>query len=325
MNNDIKPWEPYFPNYVELYYVGYDSNLNNNTDTLAKCVTDNNLYPISESIDDWWDFPEGTYLEEMKRQMMRDGLEWDDDWDDEVIEKLRDVDESDAVKGLLNNTSDLNCYYDLGYDVDEPFGADEEEQEEEIDGICKVLNIAKDSPMRKKVANVYYNASYGGRLRIYFPAGLMSLLSGNGWDGEKEDFGSIKFKGKFRVVIIDTVNGSGDFEDDVELDVEYDFDRTLLGISDEDHYGFEEIFGDDCDICHCETPVFEKETKSEAIHVESESLRQEREKQQKYNETFKSGKCTCGDKDMNRHRNIEYSNFFPCGWHCPHCGMFWPD
>lgn len=325
MGNDIKPWEPYFPNYVELYYVDYNSNLDNNTDTLAKCVADNNLYPISESIDDWWDFPEGTYLEEMKRRMMRDGLEWDDDWDDEVIEKLRDVDESDAIKGLLNNTSDLNCYFDLGYDVDEPFGADEEEQEEEIDGICKALNIAKDSPMRQKVASIYYNASYGGRLRIYFPAGLMSLLSGNGWDGEKEDFGSIKFKGKFRVVIIDTVNGSGDFEDDVELDVEYDFDRTLLGLSNEDHYGFEEIFGDNCGISHCETPVFEKETKSEALHIESESLREEREKQQKYNETFKSGKCTCGDKDMNRHRNIEYSNIFPCGWHCPHCGMFWPD
>lgn len=71
MSNDIKPWEPYFPNYVELYYVDYNSNLDNNTDTLAKCVADNNLYPISESIDDWWDFPEGTYLEGMKRQMIR--------------------------------------------------------------------------------------------------------------------------------------------------------------------------------------------------------------------------------------------------------------
>ena len=126
-------------------------------------------------------------------------------------------------------------------------------------------------------------------------------------------------------MIIDTVNGSGDFEDDVELDVEYDFDRALLGMSDEDHYGFEEIFGDDCGISHCETPTFEKVLKSDTIHVDSEPLRQEREKQQKYNETFQAGKCTYGDTDMNRHRDIKYSNSYPCGWSCPHCGMFWTD
>lgn len=179
--------------------------------------------------------------------------------------------------------------------------------------------------MREKIAGIYYNASYGGSLRIYFPAGLMTLLTGNGWDSANEDFKTIKFKGKFRVVIIDTVNGSGDFEDDVELDVEYDFDRALLGMSDEDHYGFEEIFGDDCGISHCETPTFEKASKSDSIHVDSEPLRQEREKQQKYNETFQAGKCTYGDTDMNRHRDIKYSNSYPCGWSCPHCGMFWTD
>ena len=179
--------------------------------------------------------------------------------------------------------------------------------------------------MRDKIAKIYYNASYGGSLRIYFPAGLMTLLTGNGWDSANEDFKTIKFKGKFRVVIIDTVNGSGDFEDDVELDVEYDFDRALLGMSDEDHYGFEEIFGDDCGISHCETPTFEKVLKSDTIHVDSEPLRQEREKQQKYNETFQAGKCTYGDTDMNRHRDIKYSNSYPCGWSCPHCGMFWTD
>lgn len=325
MCNEMKPWEPYLPEHVCLYYVDYNSNLDGNTKQLQKCIEDNNLYPISESIDEWWDFPEGQYLEDMQRAMENDDIEWDDDWRDEIIEALREKDDSDPVKDLIRNTSDIHCYFDLGYDVDEPFGADEEEQEEEIDGICKVLKIAKDSPMREKIAGIYYNASYGGSLRIYFPAGLLTLLSGNGWDGSKEDFKSIKFKGKFRVVIIDTMNGSGDFEDDIELDVEYDFDRSLLGVSEEDHYGFEEIFGDDCGIKHCETPTFEKVLKSDTIHVDSEPLRQEREKQQKYNETFQAGKCTYGDTDMNRHRDIKYSNSYPCGWSCPHCGMFWTD
>lgn len=325
MSDEIKPWEPYIPEYVSLYYVGYNDSLDNNSKLLRKCITDNNLYPLSESVYDWWDFPEGEYLEEMQKAMENDDIEWDDDWRDEILEVIRDKDTSTPIEDLINNTSDLHCYFDLGYDVDEPFGADEEEQEEEIDAICKQLKIAKDSPMRDKIAKIYYNASYGGSLRIYFPAGLMTLLTGNGWDSVNEDFKTIKFKGKFRVVIIDTVNGSGDFEDDVELDVEYDFDRALLGMSDEDHYGFEEIFGDDCGISHCETPTFEKAPKSDTIHVDSEPLRQEREKQQKYNETFQAGKCTYGDADMNRHRDIEYSNIYPCGWRCPHCGMFWTD
>ena len=87
----------------------------------------------------------------------------------------------------------------------------------------------------------------------------------------------------------------------------------------------EEIFGDDCGIKHCETPTFEKETETATVHVENEALTQERERQQKYNDTFKAGKCTFGDRDMNRHRDIQYSNVFPCGWHCPHCGMTWVD
>lgn len=325
MSNEIKPWEPYFPSHVNLYYVDYNSDLDGQTELLQKCIENNNLYPLSESIDDWWEFPEGQYLEEMQKEMEDDDVEWDDDWRDEIIEALREKDESDPVKDLIRHTSDLHCYFDLGYHVDEPFGAEEEEQEEEIDGICKVLKIAKDSPMRKKIADIYYNASYGGALRIYFPAGLMTLLSGDGWGSDKKDFKSIKFKGKFRVVVIDTINGSGDFEDDVELDVEYEFDRSLLGISEEDHYGFEEIWGDDCGIRHCETPTFEKETEAETVHVENESLRQEREKQQEYNDNFKAGKCTFGDTDMNRHRDVEYVNAFPCGWHCPHCGMSWTD
>lgn len=325
MCNEMKPWEPYLPEHVCLYYVDYDNDLDDNTKILQKCIENNNLYPISESIDDWWEFPEGHYLDDMQKAMENDDMEWDDDWRDEIIEALREKDESDPVKDLINNTSDLHCYFDLGYDVDEPFGAEEEEQEEEIDGICKVLKIAKDSSMREKIAGIYYNASYGGSLRIYFPAGLMTLLSGNGWDGSKQDFESIKFKGKFRVVIIDTMNGSGDFEDDIELDVEYEFDRSLLGVSEDDHYSFEEIFGDDCGIKHCETPTFEKKAEAETVHVENETLRQEREKQQLYNDNFKAGKCTFGDRDMNRHRDIEYVNAFPCGWHCPHCGMSWTD
>lgn len=54
MCNEMKPWEPYLPEHVCLYYVDYNSNLDGNTKNLQKCIEDNNLYPISESIDGWW-------------------------------------------------------------------------------------------------------------------------------------------------------------------------------------------------------------------------------------------------------------------------------
>lgn len=127
------------------------------------------------------------------------------------------------------------------------------------------------------------------------------------------------------MAIHNSYDGSGDFEDDVELDVDYKFNRNCLGMSEMDHYCFEKVYGDDCGIRHCESPEFLTEEAENAIKVESEELEAERKKEDKYNETFKAGKCTCGDRDMSRHRDVEYIFSFPCGWRCPHCGMFWTD
>lgn len=74
MCNEMKPWEPYFPEHVCLYYVDCNSNLDGDTKQLQKCIEDNNLYPISESINEWWDFPEGQYLEDMQRAMENDAI-----------------------------------------------------------------------------------------------------------------------------------------------------------------------------------------------------------------------------------------------------------
>lgn len=73
-----------------------------------------------------------------------------------------------------------------------------------------------------------------------------------------------------------------------------------------------------------ETRAYRKWHDKRSAHIQK-LLDKERERQQKYNDTFKAGKCTFGDRDMNRHRDIQYSNVFPCGWHCPHCGMTWVD
>ena len=44
-----------------------------------------------------------------------------------------------------------------------------------------------------------------------------------------------------------------------------------------------------------------------------------------YEQTFRSGKCTFGDMNYKRHRDVRYSNEYPAGCRCPHCGTFWID
>lgn len=68
---ETRPWEPYIPTYVDMYYVDYRDDLSDNTKLLQDCIDKNSLYPISEYLDDWWEYPEAPYLEEMQNQMER--------------------------------------------------------------------------------------------------------------------------------------------------------------------------------------------------------------------------------------------------------------
>lgn len=52
---ETRPWEPYIPTYVDMYYVDYRDDLSDNTKLLQDCIDKNSLYPISEYLDDWWD------------------------------------------------------------------------------------------------------------------------------------------------------------------------------------------------------------------------------------------------------------------------------
>lgn len=67
--------EKYMPDYVELYYVDYRDDLSNNMGIVQKCLEKNNLYPLEESVYDWWDYPEEEYLNEIQKKMAEDDLE----------------------------------------------------------------------------------------------------------------------------------------------------------------------------------------------------------------------------------------------------------
>ena len=157
-------------------------------------------------------------------------------------------------------------------------------------------------------------------MRIYFSLDLEDALT----DSPDSDFKQIQFKGRYAIAVYHS-NGSGDFEY-MEIDRTFPFTRDNLFTSDADSYSIESCFGMCSDwLDKTTSPVMSVEplrrkakitkSKSAAIHA----------REAEYKRVFKAGGCTAGDMDINRHRDVSYSNDFPCGSRCPHCGTFWID
>jgi hypothetical protein len=324
MEASKKTWRDFMPSSVYLYYVDYRDSLDEFPELVNRCIVNNDLQPIDEEIFEWWPCPEQYYLDDIEKEMMNEGLH------DEFIEHLDEIrewlwehDESTPVSDLLRNTREISVYYDLGYEVsgwnDSWWGPSSRPNVNmDVHRVCQKLGIKKGTSDYDRVKTMVAQASYGGELRIYFPADLEQLVS-----KQMDDFKTIHFKGHFAVGIIDSVGGSGDFEY-FDIDKKFPFVRENLIVSAMEKYSLEHIFGI-CgdwlrDVHHPEMTY----TKSRA-KVKKSGSAEKLSQEAKYIETFKAGGCTLGDTDMSRHRDVYYDNNFPCGHHCPHCGQFWVD
>lgn len=330
-NNEI--WRPYLPDYVSLYYVDYNDNLRDSRDgmkLISQCLSKNNLYPLSECVCDWWDYPEGEYIREMREAMEADDIEWDDEWIDDIREALWDKDESEPVNDLLRNTGAVNMFYSLNVEVDgwheaafcNPWRGDSETMA--AYKMRRALKIQKGTKAAKQIESIVANAPYGGDVRIYFSAELVDMLSTK-YDEHDPDFKTIHFKGTFAVALYNSLEGSGDYEE-IELDLLLPFDRDNLAISDSDRYSLESCFGMSYDwLRGTDVPKLSLEAYGKKKSKKPSKAAQMREKEAEYDRVFKAGGCSLGDTDFRRHRDVYYDNNFPCGHHCPHCGQFWVD
>lgn len=328
-DNETRPWEPYFPDYVNLYYVDYRDDLCGQMNLIEKCVEQNSLFPLNESIDDWWDYPERYYIDEIQKNMEADGLEWDDDYIDEIREKLWEKDESTPIDDLLRNTGGITMYYSLGAEVD---GWHEaafcnswrgDSYEMAAYKMRRALGIKKGTKAAEKIWSIVNNAPYGGDVRIYFEAPLKDMLSAE-YEENAKDFRTIRFKGTFAVALYNSLEGSGDYEE-IELDLSVPFHRGNLAVSDSDRYSLESCFGMCGDwLRGTDVPEMSFEGRKRKA-TKKTPAEQMREKEAEYDRVFKAGGCTLGDTDFRRHRDVYYDNNFPCGHHCPHCGQFWID
>lgn len=327
---ETRPWEPYIPTYVDMYYVDYRDDLSDNTKLLQECIDKNSLYPISECLDDWWEYPEAPYLEEMQNQMERDGIEWDDDWVDEIRDALWAKDTSDPINDLLRNTGAITMFYSLGVEIDgwhsaflcNPWRGESEEMA--AYKIRRALGISKDSPEAKKIWTIVCNAPYGGELRIYFETDLRDVHSRK-YEENDRDFKSIHFKGTVAVALYDHNQGSGYYEE-IAIDRKFPFKRENLALSDSEKYSLEEYFGMCGDwLRGTDAPTLSFDAPKNNRKLKSSTAVQDRAREAELDRIFKAGGCTFGDMNYKRHRDVYYRNEIPCGSKCPHCGTFWID
>lgn len=323
-------WRKYVPKSVDLYYVNYDDDLRGQLPLLQECVSKNNLYPLSENVYDFWNFPEDVYLHDIEHDMNADGLEAEyQQHEDDIIEAIHEADKSDPVKDLLGNTGKVSMFYSVAECdcrwVEMPFVTPYmvEQPEKTAKKICKLLKITEGSEQAKKVLSVCENASYSGELRIYFEANIEDVIAGDPYGEKKQDWKTIQFAGTFAVAVYNPTEGAGDFEY-IDLKVELPFIRENLKISETERYSLEKCFGMCGDwLDSTDSPMFSFNRQMGSAPKIKRSLVNQQETN--FEEIFKTGGCSPDDSNFSRHRGVYYRNDFPCGYVCPHCGRVWYD
>lgn len=334
MEQRNKPvWQNYMPDYIELYYVNHNDDLDNRYDWLQQCVAENSLYSLDEKVLDLWDYPEGDYLDEIEKKMDADGLH--DEFvahEDEIKDWIWEHDKSTPVEDLLSHTTDPTFFYSLGIELDHGWHSDfmvqpwrNQSCAQSAYRIRQLLGIKKGTPEADKILELCEESTYGGELRIYFEEDVREVISGEPYflASSKSDWEAIRFKGVFKVAVWDNTNGAGYYVD-LPLDKEFPFIRKNLQISEKaEKWDIESA----CGLCGDwlrgnDVPdfSFEKPKKNSKVKI-SKAVAQE----QKFQKLFAEGKCSPLDNNIERHRDVYYRNDVPCGMYCPHCGKVWYD
>ena len=184
-------------------------------------------------------------------------------------------------------------------------------------GVRRALHLKKGS-FDEKIEELVEMPHTAGELRIYFNAMFDRLISKDHRTISK----SIRFHGNVVVAIADSRT---------VLDImcssaghHFPFRRENLFVDSQVHYSYaNEVCGmtnDWCDSTKWETGMIPF-----TGSVRKSRMAEYKKQEAAYEQTFRDGKCTFGDMNYKRHRDVRYSNEYPAGCRCPHCGTFWID
>lgn len=315
------------PANVELNYVDYRDNLEGREEEIQKAVQSQEWSYLEESI---WEagieqqWKAMWYIFEEFSEALQDAFGVDSDRAEQFIEDYRecleteiyDRDTSTVMQDLIRNTGELVFFYDTGLEVGETCFLNDRESAALRQKIKKVLGIkAKESHWDSQIDIMTCQASYGGRLVVYFTARLDRVMELKG--------NRILFENP-NIAIIDNGNGSGDDTELKGCKLSLPFDPANLFLDAAVKYSYT------YDVCGmssnwCNGTGFKIVNRGCSKKAVESSLHAHIDQEAQYDAKYRAGGCSFGDMKYNRHRDQYYINDFPCGNKCPHCGTFWID
>lgn len=325
----IEQVEENFPKIISLTYVDYRESFDDNEDVIQKAISEGEDYHIYDKIDEWYDDQKHETIRGIKKEIRKriqseynlkkhEAKSVIEYYDDEINNLIYEKDDSTTMQDLLRNTGTIVAHYDTGYEMEsDSWQWSKEKIESEVNTIKALLHISESTKYDDALFQMIAQATYGGSLLIYFEMDVNKFLS------VKEEQKTIVFNNSM-IGVIDHNNGSGDvLEIPIEetLKLPYNHKNVFLEKSIKYNWTYS-IAGMSTDWARSTKVEFTEEVIGEAEDSKTNELLS---KEEQYNKTFSEGSCTFGDMDIKRHRDVRYSNNYPCGNRCPKCQTFWID
>lgn len=242
-------------------------------------------------------------------------------WKKDAKEFIRECVSIDLnIEGLMRNTPAQVFFYDTGMETEgETWAFSPAERRLAKYRIKKTLSIP-DSRFDKNIYEMIDNASYGGRLVVYFNMDIDDLLELMAKNANRITFSNAA------IAIIDNANGSGHDTELPKFTFSLPLKRENIFYEKAIHYNYTfSVCGMSSDWCDSTDVQTSFDPALESVQIPVSPLNAAIDQQKQYDLTYRSGKCTFGDMDITRHRNIIYINDFPCGNKCTDCHTFWID
>lgn len=308
-------------NRYSLYYVDYRENLDECLEKVQDAIHGDHEGLDGITMD--WDIyeTEKEYLKQLQKKLEQHfGIDEDeakeliDENEDDLRNELHERDDSTPLSDLMRNTGDQVFFYDTGVEIGDMY-APLKNRVRDVKKAIKILQ--KNKEFDSTIKELVENASYGGRLVIYFRDSLKE------WTELDDDINTIKFSNIITVAVIDNCNGSG-FDVEIKHEFSLPFNRKNVFIDETVKYSYVyDVCGLDPQWCK-KTGVTLLKQKTKKVAPDS-AINDHIEKVKKFDDVFKKGGCTPGDMNIKRHRDTFYRNDYPAGTTCPHCHTFWVD
>lgn len=319
-----------------LYYVDYRDSLDEHLETFQECIDSGNKDALYEKVDEWYsdDFEALESVENELKSDLAHKYDLEEDEVDELVqehedfirETIRERDDSDVLKDLLRNTSKQVFRYDLGYEISDTSFMPLAERRALLRDIKRIIGIPyKNKQWDNTLDMMIMQASYGGNLCIFFRDNVEDYLA------VEEDVKFLEFSGEVHVAIVDSYNGSGDHcEIGTNINkhsFKVPFNKNNLFLDKVTKYSYTyDVCGMSSDWCEGTNVGFVRaKQRGRKRIVKDSSLNVHQQREKVLNAAWAKGKCSAGDMNMTRHRNVTYINNYPCGNKCSDCGTFWID